>query len=168
MNNKRKIIIIAVVVLFFVFLIVGNLLIPKDTLEPTPTPFLARKAPGNSYFSTDKEMAEEFILEEDTITAGGGKVSNFYRDSSNISPKGDVLLVESEKYDIFYFKNDDIFLISIVSSPFNEARKEAEKIFLNELAINEETACKLNVVETTPEFVNPDEATKKYPLSFCE
>jgi hypothetical protein len=168
MNSKRKTLIVVAVIVFVVFLIIGNLFIPKDMPEPTPTPFSARKAPANSYFSTDEETAEEFTFSEDTITAGGGKVINFYKDNPSISPKGDVHINENPNFDIFYFKIDDTFLITITASPFEDKRNEAEQSFLEKMEIDEEAACKLRVVITTPEFVNPDEATKNYPLSFCE
>lgn len=168
MKNKRKTIIIIAVIVFVVFLILGNLFIPKDDPEPTPTPFSARKAPSSSYFSTDEETVDEFTFDEDTITAGGGKVINFYKDNPRISSEGDVHINNNPNFDIFYFKIDDTFLITITTSPFADKRNEAEQSFLEKMEIDEETACKLRVVITTPEFVNPEEATKNYPLSFCE
>jgi len=44
---------------------------------------------------------------------------------------------------------------------------EVEKRFIELLDISEAEACKLDVIITTPQFVNPEFAGEEYYLSFC-
>lgn len=79
----------------------------------------------------------------------------------------DTVLVQNAFYQIYYIKNDDLFLISIIGSPFKNIQPVAEKTFLSLLGTDEKSACNLNVKITTPNFANPDEAGKIHRLSFC-
>ena len=87
--------------------------------------------------------------------------------SQKINDNGDLLISETKNYKVIYFpKNNQVF-VSILSSPFSKFREEAEKELLEVLDIDSDTSCKLNVLITTPRFVNPEEAGKEDVLSFC-
>lgn len=85
-----------------------------------------------------------------------------------INDKGDILVTESKDFKILYFPKTNQFLVSILSSPFEKARLSAEEEFLKTLSIDKKLACELNVLITTPVFINPNEAGKEYRLSFCD
>ena len=163
MNKKRTVLIISIIV--FVGIIIVGAFIPKDEETfPTPEP---QERPKDSYFS--RQVRDNVNLpSEKTIEAGGVYVENFYTNDKDISPKGDVILAETSNYTIFYFNNDDSFLISILSESFDETRKIAEEDLLRQLNITETDACKLDVAITTPGYVNKEKAGLNHPLSFCE
>lgn len=85
-----------------------------------------------------------------------------------VNARGDVLLVDKPEYQIIYFQKEDQFLISILKSPFEAIREEAEDEFLQITKADQETLCKLDVVLTTPSFANPSLAGKIVYLSFCQ
>ena len=163
-SNKKKIILITGVI-FIVIVIVVNFLLPGDGSEIDPTP-VTQEVP-DSYFSTENYPDTE-IPKTETVRAGGSIVKNFYTEGNKISPKGDVIISETSNYTIFYFEADDSFLISITKLPFEEMRLIAEEDLLQQLGIDEDKACRLNISTTTPAFVNPDEAGINWPLTFCE
>ena len=165
MNSKKKKILIISGVIFVLIVILVNIFLPDNDTESEPT-LISQEAP-DSYFSTENYPEVETPKTE-TVKAGGSIVKNFYIDENKVSPKGDVIIAETSSYTIFYFKNDDSFLLSITASPFEENRLLVEKDFLQQLEIDEDKACKLNTATTTPAFVNPDEAGKNWPLTFCE
>ncbi len=84
-----------------------------------------------------------------------------------VNPQGDTILFQNERYKIVYFPLSQRYLVSILSSPFSTIRPEAETAFLTLLRLSKTDACKLNVSVITPRWVNPNEATIEYPLSFC-
>ena len=96
------------------------------------------------------------------------QTKDFLSDPIKINASGDVLIEEKDGHQTFYFVDEESFLISILESPFAKVRKKAEEDFLEKLGIGRAQACRLQVSVTTPLFVNPDEAGKKYGLSFCE
>lgn len=165
MDNKKKKILIISGVIFVLIVILVNILLPGEGDEPEPSPF-SQEAP-DSYFSTENYQDTE-TPETETVKAGGSIVKNFYSEGNKVSPKGDVIIAETSSYTIFYFKSDDSFLISITTSPFEDNRLLAEEDFLQQLEIDEDKACRLNTATTTPAFVNPDEAGKNWPMTFCE
>lgn len=85
-----------------------------------------------------------------------------------VNPKGDSLIVDNEKYQIVYLSQFNKFLITVLGSPFNEIKNEAEREFLKVLGITEENACKLIVEVNTPEFANPEYSGTALRLSFCK
>lgn len=95
-------------------------------------------------------------------------VKNFFPKASQVNPYGDYLLAKNSEYKILYEAQFNLFLISVVSSPFEEIKKKAESEFLKLLEITPVDACSLNVSVTTPLFANPKEAGRSYKLSFCE
>jgi hypothetical protein len=86
-------------------------------------------------------------------------------------PKGineDTTLKHNVYYQIYYIKSEDFFLISIIGYPFQNILPLAENDLLNTLGIDKESACKIDVRITTPNFANPEESGKIHKLSFCQ
>ncbi len=124
--------------------------IPSPTIS-FPTPF-----PTPSFPQTPE------------ITISGVEVKNFYQNAEEYSKQGDVQFSSIPQYNLVYLSKFNEFLISILSSPFEETRVLAEKDFIEKLGITEQEASKLTVTVTTSKAINPDFAGKKYRLSFCE
>ncbi|MEK7129589.1 MAG: hypothetical protein AAB803_01085 [Patescibacteria group bacterium] len=75
--------------------------------------------------------------------------------------------MKKQTYDITYVPSLDEYAIVVYGSPFEPARKEAERAFLQKLGVAPEQACRLKVTVSTPVFVNPEESKQTYGLSFC-
>lgn len=85
-----------------------------------------------------------------------------------LNPQGDRLLKENPNYHLVFSPEFNQYLISVLGSPFEKYRQEAENELMNVLQIDTKTACQLKIVITTPFFANPDESGRFYKLSFCE
>lgn len=114
-----------------------------------------------------RDSIPDSIIPRAKINVGGVEVNDFTKNRESINSQGDFLAVKEANYEIVYFPNGDYFNISVLASPFDTWRGVAEAKLLSRLGVNEKEACQLNVVVTTPLFVNPDEAGNQYPLSFC-
>lgn len=110
--------------------------------------------------------AENIITKK--ITISGVDTNNFLKMGKEANKEGDWLIVDATSYQIVYFNLNGTFLISILSSPFDKIRSDAEARFIKELGITKEQACNLTVNITTPSFANPSEAGKTRNLSFCQ
>ncbi|KKQ97984.1 MAG: hypothetical protein UT24_C0005G0002 [Candidatus Woesebacteria bacterium GW2011_GWB1_39_12] len=146
-KNSRYLIFIALVLLLILFV--------SKTLNNKPNFFFNKNTKPTI---TSSENRQESFLD----------ASKLIKSSQKINDNGDLLISETKNYKVIYFpKNNQVF-VSILSSPFSKFREEAEKELLEVLDIDSDTSCKLNVLITTPRFVNPEEAGKEYVLSFCE
>ena len=85
-----------------------------------------------------------------------------------VNARGDLLLYNNESYQILKLKKTSEYIISVYDSPFEKYRQQAEWKLLTLLEISPKDACFLKVKISTPEFVNPEESQKMYPLSFCQ
>lgn len=103
-----------------------------------------------------------------TLTVNGISVQNFYKQGTIIDTNGDVSIRKTKLYDIVYLAPFQEFIIEVLAKPFQATRLQAERAFLQQLAITQEEACKLRVSLGTPYDVNPVEAGTKFGLSFCE
>ena len=130
----------------------------------TPSPTLA---PGEPLIQENLSPTPT-IPSEQLLKISGVEVNNFKKSAVKISPEGDVLIADSPNYQISYIAMDELFIISINSSPFDKIRLDAEAEFLRQLDISESTACSLNVQESTPRFANPELAGQSFGPSFCE
>ncbi|MFH1971552.1 MAG: hypothetical protein ABIJ05_04180 [Patescibacteria group bacterium] len=160
MNKKKIIIFVALILIVFVFYLV----LSKRNSKNNPTinnnlPLPAGVLPTAS--PTFKKPIGP------TIPISDVNVNNFYNLNPKINERGDVTFVDRQNFQILYFSKENEFLISILGSPFEESRQEAEKEFLKQLNINEEKACQLKVIISTPNFANPNESGQNYKLSFC-
>lgn len=102
------------------------------------------------------------------LNIDGVETEDFLKTSKDANSNGDKLVTDQKDYQIVYYPSQKSFLISVVSSPFEENRKKAEEEFLTRLNIRQEEACKLKVTITTPYFANPKESGKGYGLSWCK
>ncbi len=107
------------------------------------------------------------LAKKDTITISGVQVKDFTKGIENANEKSYITLSKNDDYHIFYIPSQTLFYISVLNSPFDKYKLEAEKKFLEDLEINQNEACKLNVDMTTPNAVNPDHAGQIYHLSYC-
>lgn len=148
-----KKILITATLLFIV--IIGLLAIYKQvlpTVNPTPIPTIP-------VFITPVG---------DKINISGITVNDFRKTPVEVNDKNDTLIVDNEKFQIVYLAQFNKFLITILSSPFEQVRKEGELEFLKVLGISQEDACKLTVEVNTTQFANPDFSGTAFPLSFCQ
>lgn len=149
MTKKQKLIIIAVTVITVGAFVINRLIPEVEKILPTPSP-----TPRGE-------------REAEKIEVTGVEINNFYDEETDINTRGDAMFVNTDKYQIVFFSNEQQFLISILDSPFDEVRKQAEKEFLKELGISRGEACTMNVLITTPGYANPENAGRNYRLSFC-
>ncbi|OGG27085.1 hypothetical protein A2960_03010 [Candidatus Gottesmanbacteria bacterium RIFCSPLOWO2_01_FULL_39_12b] len=162
----RNIIIIATVIFLLFFLWLLFSLFSKKTEEPselTPTlipyPTLYKRAIP-SVFTPDTSGNK--IKISDTW------VNNFYETGRKIEDGNDVVIKENSNYKLIYQNPFKLFIVNVLSSPFEKVRAEAEEEFIKSLGITRVESCRLNVRVGTPFFANPEYAKKSYPLSFCE
>ena len=103
-----------------------------------------------------------------TINTGKEKieVTNVYKNPVEIFKSG-VEFKKNSDYLIDYYSPDQLFIIIITNPNISEARKRAEKDFLDTLSINQEQACKLNIQLGVPFNVNEVAAGINFGLSFC-
>lgn len=157
MTRKIAFVIVSFVVfilLIFIFTFLSSF------KKPAPSP--DSSTPSTTPSPTNIPLTDE-------ITISNIPVKNFYKKAEKIDNAGNVYFVdEPNKYQILYEEKFDQFLISILGSPFEELRIEAEQKLISDLGITTAEACLLNVVITTPAFANPDFSGKPYKLSFCE
>ena len=148
------------IVFLMTLIIIAGFFIPMEK-EPTQPESTAKPA------NTKRQP----VLQPPTgekITTSGREVDNFYKLNPTINGRGDALISNTSTYQILYFSIEDQFLISIQDKNFESTRKVAEVDLLRILNIDEEAACKLNIIETTPNFVNPDKAGYNYQMIFCQ
>jgi hypothetical protein len=99
--------------------------------------------------------------------SGVVRVKNFYNNALD-RDETMVTISKTKNYSILYFPRDSGFIVSVLSSPFEEGRMVAEQEFLRSLDISQEDACKLKVEVTTIYTINPDFAGRSLGLSFCQ
>ncbi|MFC1625584.1 hypothetical protein ACFL1Q_00880 [Patescibacteria group bacterium] len=162
MNKKRLIIflIFLVIILLVFFLIKNRKKAVSDSIQPNESNLPQFTPPPSTPLTKQEDTS--------STTVSGVKMRDFYKTASKIDEAGDMLLFGKEEYSIYFFPNEKHFLITILKSPFQEIRLQAEKEFLKLLDISEEDACKLNSNVVTPRFANSEEAGKYFKLSFCE
>ena len=173
--NIRKFLIITVVAFVFLVIIIVVLMFsgPEKGTETVPTPI---PLPTDEYYRQISPGMEQAVIPTvvislpptDKVIINKVVVNNFFPKATKINQYGDYSLLKNEEYKILYEAQFNLFLISIISSPFKEIRKTAEGEFVKILGVTQADACKLNVSITTPLYANPQEAGKNYRLSFCE
>jgi hypothetical protein len=144
-----------VILLTLILVLLAKFLPEKEKPTPTPAP-VPTETPALSRPTGEK------------MSLGGVEIKNIYQDEIKTDSRGDTLFAQSKDYQIYYFAKENQFLISVLSSPFTAKREIAEKKFLELTGADETKACQLNVVVSTPTFVNQKEAGQNYGLSFCK
>lgn len=79
----------------------------------------------------------------------------------------DVLLSDTAEHQMLYFAEGQVFLIVLTSPDLEAARRASEQAFLDQLKVDQATACKLKVSLTVPFGVNEEASGQDYGLSFC-
>ncbi len=112
-----------------------------------------------------------------TVTGSGDKISvktpvgqvqtkNFLQNF--VEQSGDALvLAKTQDYDIVYYKQDQVFYITLLSQPLSKAMDAAEKTFVEKLGVDVGQACQLKVVVRVPFSVDSGASGVDYGLSFC-
>jgi hypothetical protein len=165
--EKIKIIIIITIIVFILFFIlILSGLLPSNK-KTQVTPIIPTHIPYPTYIQPSFPPVTIPPTTQETIQISDVIVNNFYKDGRLLNKNGDVNIAENEKYEIQYQKPFQLFLITILSAPFEEIRVKAEQDFLTSLGIDQSHACKLHVIVGTPNFVDPQLSKVDFPLSFC-
>jgi len=101
------------------------------------------------------------------IILDGIAVRNFRENAVRITENNDVVIAETEMYQIVFYDSIQEFKIIISGSDFEKSQKAAESDFLKKLRIDKGNACRLYVSEFVPSSVKNDSTGKTYSLSFC-
>lgn len=97
-----------------------------------------------------------------------GPSSGIVRSSPTvINPQGDTSLVDTDRFQINFIPRYNQYQVSVLASPFEAVRREAEDALADYLQAPPEQLCQLNIAISTPAFVNPEQSGKIYPLSIC-
>jgi len=166
MSKKKKTILILIAFLAFIAIVfVITIVTSTDTevIEDRGT-----DQPITVPLPKSRINLDDIPKNADKLVEGDIEIDNFYKSAQVINENGDAVVNKSEDHETIYFPTGSQFLISIIGSPFDEAKLKAEVSFLQSLGISQDEACRLNVIITTPRFANPEQAGQEYKLSFCE
>lgn len=164
LKNKKVLITIGVIILSLIVFVV---LITSSKEKDTSITDRSQSQAEPYKLPESKINLEEIPTEPDKVIVGETETKNFYKSAQAINESGSAVVNKSQDYEIVYTPEFSQFNITVLGSPFTQARKAAEIKFIETLGINTETACKLNVVVSTPYFANPNESGQSYGLSFC-
>lgn len=107
--------------------------------------------------------------ESATISVNNKSVNNFYKDEVFTYPDGNVVIEETDDFQIAFNANEELFIITIFSSLKNEnALPLAESALLQKLGVDQTTACTLKVDVQTYDNLNLDGQPQVSKLSFCK
>lgn len=169
--QDRRNVIIGLILL--VILVIGvTLIFNSNNQVPTQSPTTTSPIQEEIISVTDRPLQPVSpappIPSTETIESQGVTIESPYLNEYERNRRGDTTFVENINYSIIYFAVDDQFLISITGAPFETYRKQAENDLLTELNVTQDQACTLDVVISTPGYVNPNEAGQNYSLSWCD
>ncbi len=154
----KKLIIIVLIVLIFITGIL--LLVRNKTGQSTTIPVVTSGVPTL--------IPSPFITPSgNKMNINGVSVNNFYKTPVAENKQYDILITNGKNYQVVYLPKYNKFILTILSSNFEQTKKIAESDFLKVLEIDEKDACKLSVEVSTINSVNPELAGKIFPLSFC-
>ncbi|MEX2007513.1 MAG: hypothetical protein WD992_01955 [Candidatus Levyibacteriota bacterium] len=154
--SKNKILLISFTI--FLLVLVGvSFIVPRRTtdntssLSPTPIP-----APPT------------IINAQEKINVSGVEINDITANPIIDNGAGDVLFIQHPKYQVVYEEGFEVFIISILASPFEETRREAEDVFVEKLGITKQEACGLDVTIGSPSYAGVTGFDgKNRKLSFC-
>lgn len=169
MINRNK---LALSIMLFIlicgFILVVLLLIRQKGTSPVIPPVLPTQIPYPTYEILPTIRITITPIQGEKIQIKEILVNNFYKSPVAVNANGDVLIKENTNYQIVYLSPFKQFILSILGSPFDKYKSEAEGELLRVLGVDEKIVCQLDVVVNTPEFANPDLAGTNSPLSFCK
>lgn len=77
-------------------------------------------------------------------------------------------IINNPNYEIIYTEYNQLYLISILGSPFEQLRLEAEQAFLKQLSLTSDQACTKKILISQPFFVEQKVQPEYTKLSFCK
>jgi len=164
-NNMKKYLFVVfgiLIILFILYLILSSIKDRSVNEPPQPSPIPTSEPSASQPLPTNVKSRSN-----GKILINNVELRDFFIFSKKINENGDVLISQSENYNIEYFPKFNSFLISIKASPFEENRKLAEQELINKLGINKNDACRLPINVATTQEINPEFSGRNYPLSFC-
>jgi hypothetical protein len=158
------VVIVAFVVLFFIQKNSGGITGGTGTTSTTSTATLPiTVVTSTPVIATPTSSVITFGTAQGNVTT-----TNFYQNAALITQDQQSVVIKNEAdYSITYNVPDSSFIISILSTPLEAARQEAEAAFLSSLGISVQNACKLSVYEAVPIGVSDEYPGESFPLSFC-
>lgn len=131
--------------------------IPSDYFElPTPLP------------DTNIPTAPPTpVPQQGDIILDGIAVNDFRETASRITEEGDVILSETPNHQIIFYQSTQEFSLVVKGDNFDTSRDEAEQIFLSQLGLDEENACRIYAQVYIPSTAQNEYAGQVLPLSFC-
>lgn len=84
------------------------------------------------------------------------------------APQQEFATDSQHSYQIVYDPNYNFYIISILNTPFDTIRLQAEQDLIKKLNISQDQACaKIKVHIGSPYFANPDQTQSYDTFSFC-
>src|SRR3989344_3989234 len=83
---------------------------------------------------------------EAKIDINGVAVNDFFKFSVYVKEGEYAQVISTDSYQVYYFNDNNQFLVSIINRPFDEKRKIAEEELLQILGTDQIEACKLDIV----------------------
>lgn len=122
------------------------------------------------YLAVNNNAQKNVVVQDNLIavqtSSGQVQTKNFLKDF--VEQSGNALaLAETQNYSIVYYKQDQVFYITLLSKPLPDALDAAEKAFMAKLGVDAGQACQLKVVVRVPYSVDADSSGSDYSLSFC-
>lgn len=83
-------------------------------------------------------------------------------------PQEEIVPETQENYSITYDPNYNMYIISVLNTPFDKIRVQAEQALLKKVGLSPEEACdKIKVQIGTPNYVDPNQTQIYDTFSFC-
>lgn len=182
-NNKLTVMIIGLIVILLVIFLITSFISQSKDNRPIDPQKASQTSPsiepsgsiGNNLDKLPTPISDDQVptapptpaLLPGKIVIDEIAVDNFRESLVRITTEGNEVLAENNAYQIVFDEKVQEFNIVIFGDNFETSRAEAEKIFLQKLAINEPNACRLFVNEIIPSSVNNKYAGQTLMLSFC-
>jgi hypothetical protein len=74
---------------------------------------------------------------------------------------------EATDFHVVYYKDQNAFIIPLLSEPLGTARKNAEQFMLRTLGVSEQQLCSLNYQVLTTSYISANYAGQNLGFSFC-
>jgi hypothetical protein len=171
MQNKQKIVVLSIATFLlvsavvFYFVISGektsNDNIPQNIPVDTSSFPSASNSPLKKIPSPDEDKM--------TLNTKGGyvEIKNLYKNPVEKLSNDGVAVRMTPEYHIYFYPQNQGFLLTIVDPDIWSARNKLESDFLQALEITKDQACQLNVDLGIPASYSPQAAGINYGLSFC-
>jgi len=127
--------------------------------------FVAYKYSRRQANISDGEYLGESGLE---ISALSGKIrtKDFSRQAID-ETEINLLLADTSDYRVVYYKQENAFVITLLSLPLEQSRKKAGEFLKSELGVDERQLCRLKISVDVPYEVNPSFSGRNLGLGVC-